>query len=117
MNKEYYLHQKGEQKGPWAKEMVLAKLTKKEIEWTDYIFDTNVEDWVFLLDHPDFSQEFQRWTMAQEKKQDKNGEQMSEGPFETAPKKSGPKEEWYILKDENKYGPFEYLEVVKLLQW
>lgn len=97
----YIVHHLGIQKGPWSVEDIRKRLEKKELEWTDYVFDEQKRDWVMLLDHAAFSEQFQKWrqpVVAAE----------SKPPSDAA--------EWYVLRDENKYGPFLYLELIKMLQ-
>lgn len=91
----------GSQKGPWGADEILQRLEKKELEWTDYVFDDDTRDWVMLLDHAKFSEHFRKW---------KQPAQVNASKTPTTGA------EWYILRDENKYGPFLYLELIRMLQ-
>jgi len=97
----YIVHHLGQQKGPWSTEEIVQRLQKKELEWTDYVFDEQKRDWVMLLDYHAFADQFQKWKQP-------TTPVASKPPPESA--------EWYILRDENKYGPFLYLELIKMLQ-
>jgi len=97
----YIVHHLGNQKGPWSAEEIIKHLEKKELDWTDYVFDEVKRDWVMLLDHAAFSEQFRKWRQPLVASDQKP-------PADSA--------EWYILRDENKYGPFLYLELIKMLQ-
>ena len=97
----YIVHHLGNQKGPWSVQEIGERLEKKELEWTDYIFDEQKRDWVMLLDHEVFAEQFKKWRQP---------------VTSVASKPPADNGEWYILRDENKYGPFLYLELIKMLQ-
>lgn len=80
---------------------VISLLQAKELDWTDYVFDDEKKDWLMLLDHPAFAEKFKNWKNPAPKAQ-------------TLRPNEG--NEWYILRAENKYGPFTYHEVIKMLQ-
>lgn len=98
---KFTIHHQGNHKGPWSFEEVLQKLQSKELEWTDYVFDDQKKDWLMLLDHPLFAEQFKKWKQPAAKV---NGPRPNEG------------NEWYVLRADNKYGPFTHLEIVKMLQ-
>lgn len=97
----FIVHHQGQQKGPWSTEEITTRLEKKELEWTDYVFDEQKRDWVMMLDHDHFKVHFQKW-------------RQPVNPVAPKPQPDGA--EWYVLRDENKYGPFLYLELIKMLQ-
>jgi len=98
---KFVIHHQGNQRGPWELEEVLQKLESRALDWTDYVFDDSQKDWMMLLDHPVFSEHFKRWKQPTNKVQTPRP---NEG------------NEWYILRADNKYGPFTQLEVIKMLQ-
>ncbi len=102
---KYIIHRSGVEKSPCSYSEVLADLEKKDLDWTDYVYDESQKDWVFLMDHPDFNERFKS-LKPQGKPTSISSERQTE-PVET---------EWYILRNENKYGPFSYLEILKMLQ-
>ena len=99
---KFVVHHMGSQKGPWPREEIQKRLDKKELDWTDYIFDDQSRDWIMILDHPSFSDGFKKWKQP-----------VIASVAQSAPKNGA---EWYILRDDNKYGPFLYLEIIKMLQ-
>lgn len=104
MLKHYYLSNNGTHIGPFPHETVLSRLQAGQTQWTDYVYDESVGEWLILLEHPEFS---------------------AQGFSTRPPQKSEPQtvfndslkqKEWFILKDGSNYGPFAYAEVVKMLQ-
>lgn len=105
MNKQYYLSNNGTHVGPYTLETVLKKIETQENQWTDYVFDENLGEWIMLLEHPEFSV----------KLSNKPATRPTAGP--AAPSKTALKDkEWFILKEGNNYGPFCQLELVQMLQ-
>lgn len=107
MAKQYYLSSNGTQAGPYTLETVMQKIDAQEHQWTDYVYDENMGDWVLLLEHPEFS--------------GKLSQKPSAPPSAPSPKtvelKNNMKDkEWFILKEGNNYGPFCQLEIIKMLQ-
>jgi hypothetical protein len=98
---KFIVHHLGNQKGPWTREEITQRLNQKELEWTDYIFDDDRRDWVMLMEHATFAEQFQKW-------------KQPISSATSAPPENGA--EWYILRDENKYGPFLFVELLKMLQ-
>ncbi|MNK11906.1 PilZ domain protein [compost metagenome] len=107
MAKQYYLSNNGTHIGPYTIETVLKKLDSKEHQWTDYIFDDAMGDWIMLLEHPEFSGKLSSQPATRP-------ENLTAG---VADSESTYKDrEWFLLKEGNNYGPFCKLEVVQMLQ-
>lgn len=103
MSKQYYLSNNGTHIGPYTIETVLKKLDSKEHQWTDYIFDETLGDWIMLLEHPEFSNKLSSQPATRP-----DGTTDSAGKYKDR--------EWYLLKEGNNYGPFCKLELVQMLQ-
>lgn len=103
MVKQYYLSNNGTHIGPFSHETVLKKIESQENQWTDYVFDESVGEWLMLLEHPEFSM--------------KLSDKPVDRPADVAAMKDALKDkEWFILKEGNNYGPFSQLELVQMLQ-
>lgn len=103
MVKQYYLSSNGTHIGPFSRETVLKKIESQEHQWTDYIFDEGIGEWLMLLEHPEFSM--------------KLSEKPATRPAHVANGKETLKDkEWFILKEGNNYGPFSQLELIQMLQ-
>ena len=103
---KYYIAQNGIQKGPWTLDAISEKLASKEVGWNDYIYDQKIEDWVLLLEFPILTQLFNKSfkNPIVEPKKTKN---VDDSVKDRA---------WYILKQNNNYGPFSKHEMVQMLQ-
>jgi len=106
----FYLSKNGEQLGPWSEGEVLQRLKSKDLSWSDYLYDEAKKDWVVLMDHQHFAEHF--------KYAPTEAPSMGPTPATPATSASGQKDdkEWFVLKGDNRYGPFAYLEVIKMLQ-
>ena len=113
-NKKYYISQDGNQLGPWSIHEIVGKVKSQELKVVDYIFDESKEDWVSLLEFQDFQgllKDFKPKTPPKPKAEEepvKKDNMVNNNQSESS--------EWYVLKGENKFGPFSYTEVVKMLQ-
>lgn len=106
MAKQYYLSNNGTHIGPYTHETVLKKIEAQEHQWTDYVYDENVGEWMMLLEHPEFAAK-----LAQKPAQRPNlppAQGAAKGPLKD--------KEWFILKEGNNYGPFCQLELIQMLQ-
>lgn len=102
MAKQYYLSNNGTHIGPYSVETVLKKIESKEHQWTDYVFDEALGDWIMLLEHPEFSV--------------KLSSKPATRPAGASLHADMKDREWFLLKEGNNYGPFCKLEVVQMLQ-
>ena len=103
---KYFLSQRGKQVGPWTIEEIVKKLQSKHLVWTDYLYDEASQDWVLLMEHPQFVNMFKS--------------EQAPPPVHPFAKKDfveiSKERNWFVLRGENKHGPFAFLDVVKLLQ-
>lgn len=106
MGKQYYLSNNGTHIGPFNLETVLKKIESQEHQWTDYIYDEAMGEWLMLLEHPEFSGK-----LAQ--KPATRPDPASASALEKHLLKD---KEWFILKEGNNYGPFSQLELIQMLQ-
>ena len=111
--KYYYVSHLGEQLGPWPVEDILAKIRTGHVEINDYCYDEQKEDWVLLVEHPSFSDKVKEIASQQIKVKEILVDDLDASAGDLDP--NGPPE-WYVLKGENKFGPFAYRDVVRMLQ-
>lgn len=102
MLKRFYLARKGLQVGPYTVNEVLEKLHSSEHVWNDYIYEESREDWMLILEHPLFASKYNEGWARQ------NITEVAAHPFHD--------KKWLVLKDDKKFGPFTYLEIVQMLQ-
>ena len=99
----YFINHDGSQKGPWTLEEIKQKIASSEISVMDYVFDEDRADWVVMMTFGPFAQLLHNVPVTVVPK-----------PLEQAPIAS--QDEWFVLRADNKYGPFKYLDLVKMLQ-
>lgn len=114
----YYISHSGQQQGPYSIEQILEKVKKSELAVIDYIYDEKASDWVMLMEHKELGARLKDLKPAAPPKP--KAPQPEPTPQAQPPVPAGTPEymtvEWYVLKGENKFGPFAYTDVVKMLQ-
>ncbi|MDG0815625.1 GYF domain-containing protein [Bdellovibrio svalbardensis] len=108
MNKQYYLSNNGTHVGPYTLETVLKKIEMHENQWTDYVFDESLGEWMMLLEHPEFSVNLSSKPATKP--------DVAPIPIPTSSVAPLKDKEWFILKEGNNYGPFSQVELVQMLQ-
>ena len=121
----FYVSSKEQQLGPFTIQDVKEKLSAGELSPTDYIYLESVDDWVLLMEYQELAHDMKP---AKPKKPvpKVNVEEVSEAPVaETAsaaaseassPSLTEKKEEWFVLKGKDRFGPFSYREIIRTLQ-
>ncbi len=103
---KFYVAHHGIQKGPWSLNEISQKLSSKELEWNDYIYDQKLEDWVLILEFPALTSLFNK-SFKNPIVEVKSTKVSNDTENDRA---------WYILKQNNNYGPFSKQEMVQMLQ-
>jgi hypothetical protein len=105
MIQKFFIAKDGLQKGPWTLEEITQFIQAKTISWNDYIYDEKKNDWMFLFEYPELTEMFNK---------------SFKSPLTNKPSNSSSNyyEErvWYILKQNENYGPFCYLDLIQMLQ-
>ncbi|NCN95476.1 MAG: DUF4339 domain-containing protein [Bdellovibrionales bacterium] len=121
--KKYTLSKDGSELGPFSIEEVIAKITRREVELFDYIFDENQQDWILLTEHAEVTE-----GLKANKPKARPKVASAESPpiqEETKPSTVSKSErrvisphgvEWYVLKGESQFGPFDQEGMVRLMQ-
>lgn len=108
MQKSFYLSKNGAHVGPFSLDEVCKKLESKEHSWMDYIYDDRKEDWILLIEHPVFTEKFNK-NFIKPSAQTSHGSHLSKAV-------SMKDKEWYTLKNGSNFGPFSQLELIQMLQ-
>jgi hypothetical protein len=103
---KYFVAHLGIQKGPWSIEEITLRLNQKNLLWNDYIYDEKNKDWILILESPLFTNLFNNSFKIPIKST--ISQKMANDPVRDR--------SWYILKQENNYGPFSQLEMIQMLQ-
>lgn len=91
----FYTSRNGEQEGPLAIETIIEKIKTAYFTTADYIYDDSSHEWVSLSVFPLTAALF--------------SDQVHQAD-------DNEKNSWFILKGEEKFGPFPYLDLVRMLQ-
>jgi hypothetical protein len=103
MNHLFYVARHGEQSGPFGLDEIMQKIESKQLELSDYVYDEASQDWVMFSSYPAITERL-------------HTAKPSAPPTLVAEPQPVKATEWYVLKGDNKFGPFMHAEVVKLLQ-
>lgn len=112
MQKQFYLAKNGAHVGPFSFEEVFVKINAAEYQWTDYVYDDTAQDWVMLMEHPDYSSTFSEGLARPTTKTPKS----SGKTMDVSPEKQLRQKAWYTLREGNNYGPFSMMDLLQMLQ-
>jgi hypothetical protein len=103
----YFINHEGLQKGPWTIEEIKQKISSNEINPMDYVFDEDRSDWVVMMAYAPFTSFLKP-----------GGPVEAKAPAQApaGPESAESKDDWFVLRGDSKYGPFKYLDLVKMLQ-
>ena len=124
MQTHFYVAHEGETKGPFTVEQIIEQVNAKSLDLSDYCYDEEKEDWVLLVQHPIVGEQVKEAvnTTLSGVAQNSDPEAMENTVADkTIVEKQAadydPAEhEWFVLKGENKFGPFAYRDIVRMLQ-
>ncbi len=101
--------------GIYPVEEILNRVERGELDPFDHVYDESQKDWVAIIVHPSFTCHQEFWKTYQHVNVAKP---VARGPvkIQPAPELEDGKEAWFVLKGDHRFGPFEYLELVRLTQ-
>lgn len=125
MQTKFYVSHSSQQMGPYSIDEIVSFVGDGTLSPLDYIYDEQKADWLAFVDHPALAEKVQALKpKAPPKTHEKHVE--AKGPKQShkkeklgdlSPELAAPvSHEWFVLKGENKFGPFAYTDVVKMLQ-
>ncbi|MCB0347768.1 MAG: DUF4339 domain-containing protein [Bdellovibrionales bacterium] len=97
MQKFFYLSKNRETLGPFSIERIKSMLASGQLQATDYVFLEEIQDWVSLL-------EFLPEKAPTKISKIKDTEVVID------------ENDWFVLRDQKRFGPYSFLEVIKMLQ-
>jgi hypothetical protein len=118
MKNSYFLNKNEKQIGPLTGEQILEKIKTKELSWMDYIFEESKKDWILLMEHKNFNSFFTESILKKSKDDPLKVKKTENSHLQNSDKedKKLKSKAWYVLKDNNNYGPFTIVEIVQMLQ-
>ena len=102
----YLVSHSGQQQGPFSQAEITSKIFSHELLLCDYIFDELEGHWIMIVMHPAFTD------MVHFEKPVKVPADENQLPLHQKEHNI----EWFILKGQNRFGPYAFLDIVKLLQ-
>ncbi len=103
LQSKYFVSHDGQQLGPHTIVEITAKIQSNELAISDYVYDEIGGDWFMIVAYHAFTDLVQFAKPSQPPKQEPK-KIVSDAP------------EWFILKGQNRFGPYSLFDVVKLLQ-
>ena len=103
LQSRFYVSHQGHQLGPYSAAEITAKVFSQELNVSDYIYDELEREWLMLVTCDAFSDLVHIAKPASPPKVENTRPNIAET-------------EWFILKGQNRFGPYVFQDVVKLLQ-
>lgn len=128
---KYHISHQGETVGPFELEEILNKVKSSELNLMDFIYDEGKSDWVMLMEFGPLAEKLKDIKPSappkpaappkakEEQQEEQQLQATAEKVKEENPEAANPDHlvtEWYVLKGENKFGPFAFTDVLKMLQ-
>lgn len=129
---KYLVSHQGLEQGPFEIDEIVAKVRLKEIDLFDYVLDVSAGDWVLLMEFPPLAAKLRSSKPPRPPKVGPDGNvdrpttnvKSEDAPSSVQPPalqtKASPSPhtitEWFVLKGENRFGPFSYSDLVKMQQ-
>ncbi len=103
LQSRYFVSQSGHQLGPFTTAEITSKIFAQEINLSDYLYDEIAGDWLMILTFEEFADVI-------------HFAKPAKAPGVEAQKVVADQTEWFILKGQNRFGPYALFDVIKLLQ-
>jgi len=125
---QHYVSHEGKQMGPYSLGSIVEMVKKNELTLFDYLYDENSGNWVLLMEYRQLADQLEAHKPSAPPKLSGLAPQIEEEKAEIAESMTVAQEvraenqlahmaaEWYVLKGENKFGPFSYPDVIRMLQ-
>lgn len=120
---KYFVSHSSQQMGPYTVDEIVRHVAEGTLSPLDYVYDESKSDWLLFLEHPELAEKVKELKPKAPPQVQKNSEVPKKESVKAAKKGNLPSvleeamsHEWFILKGENKFGPFAYTDVVKMLQ-
>lgn len=120
---KYLVSHQGEQVGPYSLDEIVGQVRAKKLDLFDFVYDQAKDDWVLLMEYAPLAQML------------KSNKPTARPPQTAATTAAAPQietiavvaaapaeksahaiTEWFVLKGDNRFGPFGFTDVVKMLQ-
>ncbi len=125
----FYIYANDEQLGPLSVSEIVEKIVSNEFKLSDFVYDEDSENWVTILNHSyimkcvEGTDQSEEPTLVGQSENDEDIENIQEEPENHAVESKEDIEdndlylekEWFVLRNEDRYGPFSQVEMVQML--
>jgi len=125
MQLKYYVSHETQQLGPYTINEIVDFVGQGTLSPLDYIYDESKSDWILFLEHDVLADKVKALKpkapprvqeLPKEKAEHKHQKQSHAKKGLPDSLSEQVQHEWFVLRGENKFGPFAYTDVVKMLQ-
>ena len=115
---QYRVSRQGQEVGSFTLQEIVTKVKAREIELFDYIFDDSANDWVLMMEYGPLAQMLKSTKPPKPPTPETNVQSESKEPVKlrVLPRSEHDVTDWFILKGEHRFGPFEYSDLIQMLQ-
>lgn len=112
---KYIVSKEGKEIGPLTLSEVIAKITARELELFDYVYDETRKDWILLTEHQDI-------TAALKAQKPKTPPTVQKTVVASTPAPNTERTEkthdvdWFVMKGQSQFGPFSKSDVIRMMQ-
>lgn len=99
--------------GCFSVEEILARVEKGELDPLDHVYDQDKLDWIAISFHPSFSRHTDFWKRFASSKSKPHSAVATSAQSGQSENQT---EEWFVLKGDYRFGPYEFLELIRLTQ-
>jgi hypothetical protein len=110
---QFFVSHNGQTVGPFSSGEIINRVEAGELDWTDYLFDEEANDWVMLMESKSVNHAVKPMKKPEAPPKlhaVKNEPESNENAKDTTV------EEWFILKGDDQSGPYSFHDLVKMLQ-
>ena len=113
MQTKYYVSHSSRQVGPYTPDEIVDLVVTGALSPIDFLYDEIKSDWMALIDHPLLCEKLKA---LKPKAPPKIIEVKEVTPLVNTEVATAVRPDWFVLKGENKFGPFAYFDILKMLQ-
>jgi len=125
MQQKFYVSHETKQMGPYTIDEIVSFVGNGTLSPLDYLYDEKMADWIVFLEYPALTEKIKSMKPKAPPKASEESPAESEisnedlshlNKMKNSKLPEELKQEWFVLKGENKFGPFTLPDVVKMLQ-
>lgn len=111
---KYVVSKEGKEIGPLTLSDVISKITARELELFDYVYDENRKDWILLTEHQDITAALKAQKPKAPPAAAQKPEPVSQASSPVVEKTHSV--EWFVMKGQSQFGPFSKGDIIRMMQ-